>query len=126
MEFIDKQTIKLDKELNALDQLVLRFISILKKYTDYVIISGYISILLGRSRATENVDIFIKELTKEAIKRWYDDLKANGFWCLNTDTPEEMEEYFKNNTALRFALEGQAIPNFEVKIARNKLSREIG
>src|SRR3989344_5814574 len=54
--------IKLDKELNELDKFVIKFKKIIEKYTDYVIISGYVSILLGRARATEDIDIFIKEL----------------------------------------------------------------
>ena len=55
----DKKEIILDKELNELDKYVLEFIKILEKHVDYVIISGYVSILLGRSRSTEDIDLFI-------------------------------------------------------------------
>ena len=57
MEFADKNTIKLSKELSELDKIVIRFIDILKKYTDYVIVSGYVAILLGRDGGTEDIDI---------------------------------------------------------------------
>ena len=53
-----KNKIILDKEVNELDRFVVRFIRVLEKYSDYVIISGYVSILFGRSRATEDIDIF--------------------------------------------------------------------
>ena len=57
-----KNTIKLDKIINELDKFVFKFIKILKKHTDYVIVSGYVAILLGRSRTTEDIDVFIKEI----------------------------------------------------------------
>jgi len=49
----EKGEIKINKELNNLDKFVLDFISLLE---EYVIVSGYVSILLRRSRATEDVD----------------------------------------------------------------------
>jgi len=55
MEWINGKKIKLDKPINELDKFVLHFIKILEKHVDYVIISGYVAIPLGRSRATEDV-----------------------------------------------------------------------
>ncbi len=124
MKFIDKRTIQLDKAANDLDKLVIRFIKILKKHTDYVIVSGYVAILLGRSRTTEDVDIFVKEMEKEKFREFYDDLQSNGFWCLNGEDADELYNYLKEGIALRFALENQTIPNFEVKFARKMLDRE--
>jgi hypothetical protein len=60
MEFIDEKTIKLDKEINALDRFALDFIAAVEKYTKYVIICGYVAILFGRSRGTEDVDMFLQ------------------------------------------------------------------
>ena len=85
-----KKEIILNRELSKLDNFVIEFINILKKYSDYVIISGYISILLGRSRATENVDLFIKEMTFQTFVTFYEDLKKNGFWCLNADEARDI------------------------------------
>ena len=51
------------KKLTMLDKLVIDFISYLN--SDYVIVSGYIAILLGRSRTTEDVDLFIVPSSKE-------------------------------------------------------------
>lgn len=52
------------KVLNNLDRFVLDFISILEKYVGYVVVSGYVSILLGRSRSSEDVD-FLRKLNSE-------------------------------------------------------------
>jgi len=48
MKFIGKNTIRLAKEINALDKFVIRFVKILEKHADYVIVSGYVAILLER------------------------------------------------------------------------------
>lgn len=55
--------IKIGRELSGLDKLVIRFVKILGRLEiDYVVISGYIAILFGRSRNTEDVDLFIEEM----------------------------------------------------------------
>ncbi len=120
MEFVDTQTIKLDKVLNELDKLVLRFIKILEKHADYVIVSGYVSILFGRSRSTEDVDIFIKELSKVQFDVLYRNLKKAGFWCLNGESIDEIYSYIQEGLSIRFANEGETVPNFEVKFAKKK------
>jgi hypothetical protein len=43
-----------NKVVSKLDLFVADFINILKKYTDYVVVSGYVSILFGRSRGIQN------------------------------------------------------------------------
>ena len=119
MEFLDKNTIKLDKVESELDKLVFDFIKIFEKHAKYVIISGYVSILFGRSRATEDVDLFIEHISKERFKLLCEDLLKNSYYCLNADDPEEMYDHLKSNLALRFAKENTIIPNFEIKFAKN-------
>lgn len=125
MQFISDRKIKLDKPLNDLDLLVLRFIRLLEKYTPYVLISGYVAILLGRSRGTEDVDLFILPLDSERFVHFYHDLKANGFWCLNAESDDELYNYLRDGFAVRFAEEGRVIPNFEVKFALKERERAV-
>ncbi len=115
-----KREIKLDRELSNLDKLVIKFIGILEKHVDYVIISGYVSILLGRSRATEDVDLFIRPLSFDKFSQLYEALKKKGFWCLNQEKPFEVFIYIRDGLAIRFAREGECIPNFEVKFTKKK------
>lgn len=124
MEFIKDNTIKLDKDMNDLDKFVFRFIDIIKKHVDYVIISGYISILFGRARGTEDIDIFIRGMDFDKVKILYDELLKNGYWCLNSGDIKEIYEYLSDSLAVRFALANQTIPNFEVKFALSQLNKE--
>lgn len=121
MEIIDEQTIKLDRELSELDTLVLDFVHLLEKYTEYVLISGYVAILLGRSRTTEDVDLFIPRMSKEKFVSFYRDLLQKGFWSVLVDSEDELYALLGDNLSVRFARKGTAIPNFEVKFVKDQL-----
>jgi len=116
-----KRKIIVNKTLSNLDKFVLNFIKILKKHVDYVIISGYVSILLGRTRTTEDIDIFIEKISFEKFSKLYKEIKKNGFWCLNAEEAEEIFNYLKDNLAVRFAKKDKTVPNFEIKFPKNKI-----
>ncbi len=124
MEFIGKK-IRLNKPLTELDLLVLKFIRILEKYVNYVVISGYVSILLGRTRSTEDVDIYIRYLSEDKFLELVKEIYVNDFYCLNTDNPNDMYDYLKEGLAVRFAEKGQIIPNFEVKFAKKIIDTDL-
>jgi hypothetical protein len=120
----DKKEIILDRELNKLDRFALDFTRILEKHVDYVIISGYVSILLGRSRATDDIDIFIKELTFGQFSELYEDLQGAGFECINAESPKEVFSYIKDGLAIRFSRKNAPTPNFEVKFPKKEIDKE--
>lgn len=115
-------TIKMDKELSDLDKLAIRFVGALDGLkVDYVIVSGYVAILFGRSRNTEDVDIFIEEMPLEKFKALWEELNRRGFECLNTGTAEKAyQQYLKEQIPVRFAEKGKVIPNFEIKFPKTK------
>ena len=87
-----------------------------------MIVSGYVSILLGRSRATEDVDLLIPSLNKEKFFEIWDNLYDSGFECLNTS--DKLEAFnMTQDHAIRFAVKGKPIPNMEFKIIKNDLDR---
>ena len=124
MEFVSRKVIQLDKLISELDRLVFKFVKVLEKHADYVIVSGYVYILFGRARATEGVDILIEELSEAEVNVFYEDLTNNGFWCLNSGDVKDIYSYLEDGLAVRFAVKGSSIPNFEVKFARKRLSVE--
>lgn len=119
MEFVNKNTIKLDKEINELDRFVIRFIDILEKYSDYVIVSGYVAILLGRDRATEDIDIIIPKTDKAGLKRLHDALVKKGYWCLNSSDLDDLYDLLMSKHSIRFAIEPNVSPNAEIKFSKD-------
>lgn len=124
MEFLNEKEIKLNKPLNDLDKEVIHFVKIIEKYTEYIIISGYVSILFGRTRGTEDIDIFIKNINYDKFEKLYEELKNKGYWCLNAEEPRDVYGYLTKDFAIRFARTNEIIPNFEVKIAKKPLQIE--
>jgi len=90
--------IKIGKEINDIDRFVLKTTDILSKYTDYVIVSGYVAIFFGRSRGSEDVDIFIKGLSLEKFREMFNDFVKNGFEFTIDDPDELYKEYLKQET----------------------------
>lgn len=114
-----KTRIVFKKEFSSLDKFVIDFTSVLNKLgAEYVLVSGYVAILFGRSRSSEDVDIFIGKLDFTKFKRLWNGL-YDDFECLNTNNPREAyERYLLNNLALRFSRKGSFIPNIEMKFPK--------
>ena len=123
VEFLDKSTIRIDRELSELDLFSLEFINVLGKYTDYVIVSGYVAILLGRARASEDIDVIIPKFDFSTFQSFYDDLEREGFYCLNASEDDTIFQVLKNGSPIRFSRNEQVIPNVELKWAENKFDR---
>jgi len=114
-----KDTIILKKDLTPLDRFVLEFISVLDKiHIHYVLISGYVFILLGRSRISEDVDMFVERLDVTRFKDLWKSL-AGKYDCINTSNGEEAyHDYLAEGISLRFAKKDTFIPNVEFKVPK--------
>ncbi len=114
--------IKLDKELSELDKFAISFCKAISKHTKYVIVSGYVSILLGRTRASEDIDMLIPEIGKKKWVKIYSALEKEGYYCLNADT-REAHSLLEDGIAARFAPKGQVIPNMEILFAKSRIQK---
>ena len=126
MEFEFKEDkIVFNRELSILDTITLKFIKVLdKEHIDYVVISGYIAILFGRSRSTEDVDLFVEEMPFAKFEKFWNALSKEGFECINVFNPREAyDEFLKNKTSIRFAEKGDWLPNFEIKFPTEELGK---
>lgn len=118
MEF-SKGKIIFDRELSDLDNFVIDFVDILNSVKiKYVIVSGYVSILFGRSRATEDIDIFIEPLSRTKFEEFMARIEEEGMWALNSSEKEELSSMLSDGLAIRIAERGKAIPNFEIKFPK--------
>ena len=122
MEFtFTPEKIHLDKELRSLDEFVLSFIRYLDETgIQYVIISGYVILFFGRERNTEDVDLFVENLSREKFSGFWKSLTPE-FECLNATNPDSAFDMFSEGIALRFHKKGSFIPNIEFKPMKNPL-----
>jgi hypothetical protein len=72
---LEKDTIVINRELTDLDLFVKNFLSVLKKYSDYLVVSGFVSISTGRTRGTEDVDVIFPQMEKEKFLQLFNALK---------------------------------------------------
>lgn len=111
---LEKDVILINRDLTELDLFVKDFLRILEKYSDYLVVSGFVSISTGRTRGTEDVDIIIPVMAKEKFRLLFEDLQKNGFWCYQSDELEGAYEYVRNFNSLRFAKINEIFPNIEL------------
>ncbi|MBI4454195.1 hypothetical protein HY636_06125 [Candidatus Woesearchaeota archaeon] len=117
-----KERIELEKELNTLDEFVLSFTAILNKLNlNYVIVSGYVSILFGRNRSSEDVDIILEKITLAQFEIMWNELNKL-FECIITENVKDAyNDYLTTGCAIRFSKKGEAIPNIEIKFPKTEL-----
>ena len=117
-----KNGIKFNRELSELDKFVFKFIDILEKSKiNYVIVSGYVSILLGRTRATEDVDILIEKINLRKFRDFYNSVYNNKMWILNEVKLDKAYSMLEDGLAIRIAEKNEVIPNIELKFAKENL-----
>ena len=108
----------LNKKITKLDQFAFDVIDILKKYTKYVIISGYVSIFFGRSRATEDIDMFIEEIPYDKFLEMYNKFTAINFE-FTIDNPAKLyNDYLMNNIPINIWRKNLPLLRMEIKIAK--------
>ena len=121
---IEKGVILIKRDLTELDKFVKNFLDVLKKHSDYLVVSGYVSISSGRTRATEDIDILIPVMNKIKFDNLFKELTKKGFWCYQGDNSTEIYPYIKNMENIRFARENEMFPNIEfIPINESKKSK---
>ncbi|HLD79783.1 MAG TPA: hypothetical protein VJA18_04440 [Candidatus Nanoarchaeia archaeon] len=111
---LDGDTIVINRELTKLDLFVKDFLDVLKKYADYLLVSGFVSISSGRTRGTEDVDILVPAMNQNAFEKLFEALQKSGFWCYQGDSVEEVYPYIEEMSNIRFARVNEMFPNMEV------------
>jgi len=74
-------TLVVDREPNDLDELAILFSNHLDSVgIEHVFISGYVAILTGRARATEDIDVLIERTSTDKIDQLVAELTDEGLW----------------------------------------------
>lgn len=119
---LEKNAIVIQRGLTELDLFAKKFLGILKKHTNYLVVSGFVSICTGRTRGTEDIDVIVPAMEKEKFTALFEELDKNNFWCYQGDDSEDVYTYIKNLNSIRFAKTNEIFPNIEL-ISFNKTKK---
>ncbi|MFB6094926.1 MAG: hypothetical protein ABEJ71_00540, partial [Halodesulfurarchaeum sp.] len=120
---LDEETLRIDRRLSALDEAVLSFVDVLESCeVEYVIVSGYVAILTGRSRATEDVDVILEELTQAETDALVETLTERDYWGMAMPL-EDMYSMLSRGDRIRIAEAEEFYPNFEVFFPSTEIER---
>ena len=114
-------TLLVDREPNDLDELAILFSTLLDQVgIGHVFISGYVAILTGRARATEDIDVLLARTTSDKIDQLVTKLEDNGLWgpAMPLDSMEEMLEH-----NIWVARDGEMVPHLEAKFVSDEYDR---
>jgi len=105
-----------------LDKFAGDFCKIVEKHCKYIIVSGFVAIAHGRSRGTEDIDMIIERLSKNAFADLHRDLVKAGFECQQSELPEVIyNDYLSDKTSVRYTRNGEFLPEMEIKFAKDEL-----
>lgn len=122
IEFRDGELV-VEREPNDLDELALRFTSILEDLgVKHVYVSGYVAILAGRSRATEDIDVLIEPLDERMVSTLVERVREDGLWGPAMPLDSAME-LLGNGDNVWVARDGEMVPHLEVKFVRDEFDR---
>ena len=106
---------------NILNAFCKKFCKIIEKYTEYIVVSGFVAIASGRVRGTEDIDMIISRITKEQFQRLHQDLVGQGFICMQADKYQEVYSYLQDNISVRYTYPDRPIPQMEIKFVKDPL-----
>lgn len=109
------------KERNILDNFCSEFCAVIEEYCKYIVVSGFVAIATGRTRGTEDIDLIIEKLDKETFTKMHLALTKKGFVAMQSDSAEELYDYLNDNTSIRYTWKEKAVPEMEVKFAKDEL-----
>lgn len=114
-----------NKEVTELDKFVLDLVKVIKKYCNYTIISGFVSIFFGRARATEDIDIFIEEIECRTFNKLYNEITEKGYE-FTIDNPKELYyEYLKKGVSVNIWKKETPLLRLEVKFALKRMQKLV-
>ena len=122
MEFTEEEVV-IDKPPSDLDSLMLEVGGILDDVgIEYSVVSGYVAVLFGRSRATEDIDVITGRFDEGTAAELAKRLKEAGYW--GSAMPlDDLRETLADDLPVRVAEDGHRVPNVELKFASDEYDR---
>ena len=112
-----------DREPNRFDELTIALSALASRLdTDHVFVAGYVVILTGRSRATEDIDVFIEPCSESEIDAVIHELEAADY-CGPAVPLSEMYDNLASGTNICIAPAGEMSPRLEVTFLGDEFDR---
>lgn len=112
------------KIITALDRFVIDFVRLLEEHNiQYVIVSGYVAILFGRARGTEDIDILMERMDSPEFLSFHKSALEHGYDFLNAEDADGLYEMLCERMGIRAAEKDMVIPNMEMKFAKDDFDR---
>ena len=122
MEFTDGEVV-IDKPPSDLDRLMLEVGTVLDDIDiEYSVVNGYVAVLFGRSRATEDIDVITERFAEGTADELAKRLREAGYWG-SAMPPDDLHETLADDLPARIAEEGHRVPNVELKFASDEYDR---
>lgn len=112
-----------EREPNVLDELAIDFSNILSRLDiDHVFVAGYVAILTGRARSTDDIDVLIERCPEQRIDTLVEELESEGYWGPAMPL-SEMYGNLSSDANIWVAPDGQMSPHLEVKFPSDEFDR---
>lgn len=122
MEFTDGEVV-IDRPPNDLDRLLLDVTTVLDDAgVEYAAVSGYVAVLFGRARATEDIDVIVERVDAETADEVASTLRDRGLW--GTTMPlDRLYDTLVDGLPFRIAEDDHLVPNVELKFPTDEYDR---
>lgn len=105
-----------------LDKFIEDITKIIEKHCKYIVVSGFVAIAHGRSRATEDIDMIIERLSFEKFFSLHNDLIGGKFECIQSEDVKTIYyEYLNKGVSVRYIKKDNLLPELEVHFAKDEL-----
>lgn len=112
----------IEKEVSTLDERTFEFLDVLESVgIDYVVVSGYLLLLTGRNRMTEDVDVILAVSRRSELEAFAGRLAENGY--VATPPPIERLAEFIQDSHVDVSKEGTRVPSFDLSLADTEIER---
>ncbi len=107
---------------NILDSFAEKFCKVVDRHVRYIVVSGFVAIAHGRTRATEDIDMIIERIDFNTFKKLHEELIKEGFECLQSSKAEEIYDYLVKGDSVRYVKTGSFLPpEMEMKFAKDDI-----
>jgi hypothetical protein len=108
---------------NVLDKFTEDFCDVVDKCAKYIVVSGFVAISTGRTRATEDIDMIVEKLSKERFIELHSALDKAGFECMRSSNAEDIFSYLSHGDNVRYTRKENKMfpPEMDIHFVKDEL-----